>query len=626
MPSSNYESPANPAILVGPRSRATVVDKKAAFVWNLYDTAKKFKEENVSKNWKRWEEFYFGIQWPTYRPKWRSSVVANYIFSTIETIVPIMTDSRPKVVVMSTNMDGQTMAGKAEKIIDAIQDFNDWDMRLQDAVRNSMIYGTGFLKTYWAPWARNGKGEVMISSVSPYNLFPDPAAVDIETCEWLIYAANVPIEHVARRFPDKVKKVDGGIYDADLALVDHKNKMSQNSSMQAGVSRYAAAPGGSKPQIDPEGTAAGRTPVDEAGRQVTLIECWVRDDDSSTGTRVITVVNNALMEDEEGPTREGRIPFVKVVDVQIPNWFWGMGEVQQVEGLQSDLNKRRAQLADILTLTGNPPVIADSNSGIDWKNWFNRPGAILWKSPGTDVHWMQAPTVPSGLLESIQLGRMDVDVVTGVHDVTQGRKPAGVTAATAIMELQDAAQGRMRLKIRNMENGVQRLGRCILDLVQDYYTTPRTVRTIGQSGKAEFFDINQPKFSPDGQLAGGDFIRLGDFDVRVKAGSSLPVNKALRFQQGLLLWDRGIIDDEELLKVGDWPDWEGVLNRKQQAMAQGVGFGKALPPMPGEAGGVPGGPPNPDQAPMDKPGAQMGREMRDTALEGQMGLPRNQHV
>jgi hypothetical protein len=65
-----------------------------------------------------------------------------------------------------------------------------------------------------------------------------------------------------------------------------------------------------------------------------------------------------------------------------------------------------------------------------------------------------------------------------------------------------------------------------------------------------------------------DLEARGKLDVRVTTGSSLPFARAEKEQKLLSLFDRGIIDAEEVMKGMDFPNWEAILNRVQEKQAQ----------------------------------------------------------
>jgi hypothetical protein len=53
----------------------------------------------------------------------------------------------------------------------------------------------------------------------------------------------------------------------------------------------------------------------------------------------------------------------------------------------------------------------------------------------------------------------------------------------------------------------------------------------------------------------------------VTTGSALPFAKAEKEQKLLQLFDRGIIDPQEVLQGTDYPNWETVLQRVQERQA-----------------------------------------------------------
>jgi hypothetical protein len=191
-----------------------------------------------------------------------------------------------------------------------------------------------------------------------------------------------------------------------------------------------------------------------------------------------------------------------------------------------------------------------------------------------------------------------IDQQSGIHDVTQGRKPTGVTAAEAINQLQEAAQTRIRIKERMLQTSLVQLGYMVVSRMLQYYTLPRVVKISGQQEWPEFFEFfstqdeegnfvantRQYMFEPENKqyVPAGDWAQTtpsrGEFDITVQAGTALPFQKSQRASLAFRLFDAQAIDQESLLSSVEWPDYEQVMSRmQQQAPAPQPG----APPMPG---------------------------------------------
>jgi hypothetical protein len=314
------------------------------------------------------------------------------------------------------------------------------------------------------------------------------------------------------------------------------------------------------------------------------------------------MANGVLLKHDKNPFDHNKYPFIRYIDYQVPSVFWGMGEIQQLEKLQENINQRRAQITDILRLTANPPFVADADSGVNPKAMTNRPAVIIYKNRGSEVRWLTPPQLPAALFELQDLDKKDFDAISGVLDVTQGRRPTGIEAASAISELQEAAQTRIRFKVRLMEESLVELGEQMLALVQQFYDMPRTIRIkTGVSGGQSFVELNQQQMSPeDGAIKLINDPSVGEYDVEIGVGSTLPKDKTARANQMIELFQMGVVDRRAVLEnIGLAPEeYEQLIARMEQAeqaqmmAAQGAAPGGSMPP--DASGGAPtGGPQEP---------------------------------
>ena len=155
------------------------------------------------------------------RPEWMSEPVINLTFSTIETILPILTDNKPQISVVPFEPDDIEIATVLSEIVKANWDYNDMDIKLHKLVKNTLIFGNGFLKVDWDPAARNGTGDVRMSIIDPDNVVVDPNGVDDETIQWIAHIQNVPKEYIVHNpnWAHLADQIGSGTYDSNYTVI-----------------------------------------------------------------------------------------------------------------------------------------------------------------------------------------------------------------------------------------------------------------------------------------------------------------------------------------------------------------------------------------------------------------------
>jgi hypothetical protein len=529
-----------------------------------------------TSNWLRYWNFYRSRQWPTRRISWRAYLVINYIFATIENIVATMTDNRPKINLLPADKSQADYVDTLQALLDTIWRRRNVLFTVQNALRNAMIFGTGFLKVFWNEDLEDGKGDIDVSSPDPTTIYVDPGATSFEDAEWVLWSDTVSMDHIRRNYPDKAKFVRPGIAEKDW-------RDERRVYQQAGSPLYEnvdfVSPVRDRLEVI-DNTEYSSPPTKVVGQKsrdrVRIIEAWFIDDEMEVTTemvkiidpiteemtlqpkimkrpkypngRLITIAGDIVLQDVPSPYLHGMWPFVRIVDNSIPNEFYGVGEVELLEDLQKELNKRRSQVIDYANLLGNGIWVIDHDSGVDPDKITNRPGLIITKMPGREVRREAGPEIPHYLVGLQEQTLGDMQAITGIHDTLGGQIPRGVRTGAGMIEAQDIASTRLRLKVRNLEYSLARVGRLMIALIQQYYSPPRVVRILGKDGGVEFYEID------------GNILR-GDWDIIVGTGSTLPVSKSLRFEQAVRLYQMEAIDQPALLEAADWPGKEEIVKR-----------------------------------------------------------------
>lgn len=191
----------------------------------------------------------------------------------------------------------------------------------------------------------------------------------------------------------------------------------------------------------------------------------------------------------------------------------------------------------------------------------------------------------------------DMDSVIGQNEVDRGGQAK--TKTKTKYELQEQLQGtstRQARRIDKLEDFLEEIFRKVIQLLKQFQDTPMYVAITGMT-PAEIQDkmrVDPSKLVPGGIEFTKEDIK-GEFDVEVKAGSTLPMNKdgRMKTMQGLfeLLPKLGMKPDSPVMmallkELFRELDMQEVSKAFEDMMKQ---VPKVAPAMPGPQAGVPGG-------------------------------------
>ncbi len=560
-------------------SKLTRPDPVAQWVHKVLWEAQQSRKTYDHK-WEYYYQLYRSNHWPTKTVgrsagQWQARLAINYIYSIIESIISVMTDSRPKINILPTSPEQQFYAGNLQEAMDCIWYRRKAQSKLQDALRNAMIYGVGYLKVWWDPDLERGRGDVEIGVPDPWSIFPDKRATSLQDCERVCEVRTVSIDYIRKHYPEK-----GMLVRADAPYKGSFKYRKEDQNTPGGPEGLLSVPLVSPIDDNPlriDQTEFSSPPYksgDPGGNEVMLVECWTRDDSEKitqvpvskmnpmTGMmensieevrtpayphgRIIHVANGVTLQDKPAPYQTW--PYVRIVDNSLPGEFFGVGECEVLQFLQHELNKRRSDLVNHASLMGNAVWIVDLDSGVDRDQITNQPGAIITKYRGAEVRREAPPPLPGWQLQLVDMTIRDMREISGIGPVPSGVVPRGIRSGTGFDAAQEIANTRIRLKVRNLESALEDLGRSIVSLIQQFYTVPRMIRILGDAGEVAFVPFD------------GVNVR-GDWDLRVGAGSTLPVSKSVMSQMAIQMFQMQAIDQRALLENVEFPDYEKIIQR-----------------------------------------------------------------
>lgn len=510
----------------------------------MLDEAKEYRNScRWDKSWDNFLSYFMGIQKSR---MWRSTGQVNLIRPIIESIIAHMTDSNPDIQVDACEEAFVESADVMQQVLYRTWLDNNMRVKLNNTIRDTMIYGTSYLRCY----VDNYTKKIVVDEVDVRSIYPSPGATSFEDANYVIYAENIPKANIEAKYPDCVGKLDSGLWDENLTIV--KNITSTRPDMD--IPGFYTIPG-QYPGIAPKSGGRG---ADVSKHLATYIEYWYRDKKNPEDIWVVIAANGYVLSHKKNPYKHKKYPFVKFIDTGLTRTWYGTGEVHHLQPSQDSLNDRRTQAINLFKLVANPPFLKPYGCGIPDVSICNAPGIQLTYQGNVPPQWMKTGEINPAFFTINALDKQEMEQISGITDISQGRKPKGVTSGEAIAYAEEIGNTIIRPKIRLMEAALTQLGELMFSNIQQFYDKQMIIRVAGRRADklGNFIKVNVPAVKQDENGNWTPTIKndlsLGKYDVNISVGSEPDHNKATKFEQMMQLRNEmgpQVITDRMLLET-----------------------------------------------------------------------------
>jgi hypothetical protein len=519
------------------------------------DRSKKAREKQVSR-WRKNERLYYGNHWPSPSKgsESQSRMVFNFPLAVVETILPIVNDFQPTVDVMPREKNDIFFAEMMQKRFQQIVEETDLYGKILQAVKDSLIYSNGFIQILPILSDEGAFKGFDIQVVDPFSVVPHPYAndLDLDAGEYFMFAVPMETSKIYREFGIKV--------NADGKLDDYRAY--QKTDDTGGIESANA---------------------DSDYDMALVIECYSNEQDKEKypNGRHTVVVGDQLIVDE--PLELYRMPVFMVSNYKSPHNFWGIGETDLVRTQTKAMNETFSAINENIRKMGFPiRKVTQRAKGQLTRPITGAPGEEITVIDPNDVTFESPPPIPGYIQNYIaQVGQF-MESISGINDVTQGRKPGGVTSGRAIVALQEASQTRQRFKINNeVARMTKEIGEFMVQMVLTFDEEIRSIRERDTEGSFEFTEYNpMAVYDADGNEEGtlefdpGTAKRLQDseFDVSVTTGSRYAQGRVANEERAMELYQVGIYGIEEVVNALNITDKQDTIQnwyvRNQQVPPQ----------------------------------------------------------
>jgi len=321
-----------------------------------------------------------------------------------------------------------------------------------------------------------------------------------------------------------------------------------------------------------------------------VVECWIRDEsvveaeegmpmlaeDGSVvyirpqgsmiypdGVRVVAFTNRGdlVLDDYTNPNLNfamdidlvkqtyawGRFPFYKVNSYLDTTSLWGFSAIDQVGELNKKVDEIMSRLLAWVMRVMFPPLIVAKETGITKAMLNNSPNLVLMPEKVAHVAGIRfeaVPNLPSNFIDILEVVIKFFDRIYQIEDADRGVGPAGVTAASAIVALQERNAVLIQEKISAVDSLVERRGKWCISMYQNMGISTESIEVDGESKVFKGSDAIGRKFN---------FV--------VESGSTMPRTSLQLEEQSKELYNMGVIDREALLEALNYPNWKKIIER-----------------------------------------------------------------
>lgn len=344
------------------------------------------------------------------------------------------------------------------------------------------------------------EGEIGAKVYSPFQVRVDPGAECDEEVTFAIIAEVLPTRDIHRKYPDSKGKVSA----EDVGVIDQYDKL---------VGQMWGA-GGDMNMV------SGSTERDQELPKALVLHYHEKPTPDYPEGRYWCTSGTALLEEPQ-PLPDGIWPcMVHMTDVEVPGRYHAMSTMEAIVGLNREYNDLNAMIKEHHNLLLRGKWLVPIGSNIKKGQITTQPGEVIQHTPGLPPKQAEIKPLPNVVYQERERVMQDFQTVSGIHRISHGSPPPGVTSGTAFLTLQEADDTDLGPFLAMMEESVAELAWKFLQIIQQRYDDERLVAIPGDDRR---FSVKQ--------FRGADL--QGVIDVQPQHGSSAPWNQTAR--QSLIL-------------------------------------------------------------------------------------------
>lgn len=390
-------------------------------------------------------------------------------------------------------------------------------------LKNGLILGLGLTKNYWDPNKEKGLGAAVTESISWYSFFYDSTCKDLvafKDARVMCHFVQRDVNYIKETFDVDVQPDNKEVPDGSNTL-DKKTPSSQADTILVYETWVKETTQYENESTDPETGEVVKVSHQRFNYQVY----------THTLTKMLKKQTNPLGVDDDG---NGVHPFCAWPVEQCPDEVYPYGMVNDLRGINQEINLSFTQITAAANLTANPPIFVVEDSGVEENQITNILGHVhTVKDKSLAPFSVTFSGLGADAYNKLNLLLKQFQDLANLQDAALGRPPAGVGSGAQLQILLDANNAATGMWVESYKEFLKELAKKVLTIMRNKTVAPRQYAFDGSKGVTSFtFDprnlrIADIKVSIDNNIGGkasfrDEVFRLMQLNkLSVKAGLKL---------------------------------------------------------------------------------------------------------
>lgn len=494
-----------------------------------YQTLLKYKQgkANLERRLIDNQQWYKLRQWECMRKKEENQVepVSAWLLNSIANKHADAMDNFPSANILPREAGDKQEARMLSSILPVILDQCKFKRTFSEVMDDKIESGTGVYGVFWDPGKQNGLGDIDITCVDLISLFWESGITDIQQSRNVFFVTLQDNDILEQDYPQLKDKLSNPVIDINQYIYDDTIDTNDKSAV---VDWYYKKRG-----------ADGKTVLHYckfvAGQNEPLF-----------------ATENEPEYAEKGWYDHGLYPFVFDRLMRCKGTPTGFGYVDIGKSAQEYIDRGDQAILQNMLFNSRPRHFIREGGGVSEEEFADVTKDFIHVKGGLgqdSILPVQTNPISQLYVAIIERKINELKETTGNRDVSTGGTTGGVTAASAIAAMQEAASRLTRDMNQASYQAYCDLILICIELIRQFYDVPRLFRILGADSSEQFVEYSNAGIlpQPQGTMVNGFPAEMGVdvgyrlplFDVEVTAEKQSPYSKMAQNEMALQLYSAG---------------------------------------------------------------------------------------